>query len=82
MHTPICATCSWHGEPGSFSNPGPHSSDFEDPGTSRLHRRHQRAPAAPLVSGGTTGLPKLIPRTHDDYVYNAVASAQACEMVQ
>ncbi|MFA7513529.1 MAG: AMP-binding protein [Mycolicibacterium vanbaalenii] len=37
-------------------------------------------PALLLVSGGTTGLPKLIARTHDDYVYNAVASAQACEM--
>ncbi|MGV0717124.1 AMP-binding protein [Mycolicibacterium sp. XJ662] len=35
-------------------------------------------PALLLVSGGTTGLPKLIPRTHNDYVYNAVASAQAC----
>ncbi|MBU2898688.1 (2,3-dihydroxybenzoyl)adenylate synthase [Vibrio hepatarius] len=23
-----------------------------------------------LVSGGTTGLPKLIPRTHNDYLYN------------
>ena len=33
-------------------------------------------PALLLVSGGTTGLPKLIPRTHDDYVYTAVASAQ------
>ncbi|MDN5916868.1 MAG: AMP-binding protein, partial [Pseudonocardia sp.] len=31
-----------------------------------------------LLSGGTTGLPKLIPRTHDDYTYNAVASAQVC----
>jgi len=39
------------------------------------------APAVLLVSGGTTGLPKLIPRTHDDYVYNAVACAQACELV-
>ncbi|WP_243653336.1 (2,3-dihydroxybenzoyl)adenylate synthase [Pseudonocardia endophytica] len=29
-----------------------------------------------LLSGGTTGLPKLIPRTHDDYTYNAVASAE------
>jgi len=28
-----------------------------------------------LLSGGTTALPKLIPRTHCDYVYNAVASA-------
>lgn len=33
-------------------------------------------PALLLVSGGTTGLPKLIARTHDDYVYTAVASAQ------
>jgi acyl-CoA synthetase (AMP-forming)/AMP-acid ligase II len=24
-----------------------------------------------LLSGGTTGLPKLIARTHDDYAYNA-----------
>ena len=37
-------------------------------------------PAVLLVSGGTTGLPKLIARTHDDYVYNAVACAQACDM--
>ncbi|MFE7722346.1 (2,3-dihydroxybenzoyl)adenylate synthase [Nocardia rhizosphaerihabitans] len=33
-----------------------------------------------LVSGGTTGLPKLIARTHDDYAYNATASAQVCEL--
>lgn len=37
-------------------------------------------PALLLVSGGTTGLPKLIARTHDDYVYNATACAQAYEM--
>ncbi len=36
--------------------------------------------AVMLVSGGTTGLPKLIARTHDDYVYNATASAQVCEL--
>jgi 2,3-dihydroxybenzoate-AMP ligase len=29
-----------------------------------------------LLSGGTTGLPKLIPRTHDDYAYNLTASAE------
>jgi 2,3-dihydroxybenzoate-AMP ligase len=29
-----------------------------------------------LLSGGTTGLPKLIARTHDDYAYNAGASAR------
>ncbi|MEV0250400.1 AMP-binding protein [Nocardia sp. NPDC050712] len=33
-----------------------------------------------LVSGGTTGLPKLIARTHDDYAYNATASAAVCEL--
>lgn len=31
-----------------------------------------------LMSGGTTGLPKLIPRTHDDYCYNIRASAEIC----
>ncbi|MET0701821.1 MAG: AMP-binding protein [Mycobacterium sp.] len=38
------------------------------------------APALLLVSGGTTGYPKLIPRTHDDYVYNATASAALCRL--
>jgi mycobactin salicyl-AMP ligase len=38
------------------------------------------APALLLVSGGTTGAPKLIPRTHNDYVYNATASAQLCRL--
>ena len=33
-----------------------------------------------LLSGGTTGLPKLIARTHDDYAYNARASAEVCEL--
>jgi len=31
-----------------------------------------------LLSGGTTGLPKLIPRTHADYIYNLRASADVC----
>ncbi|MBB1485773.1 salicylate synthase [Oceanospirillum sediminis] len=31
-----------------------------------------------LLSGGTTGTPKLIPRTHADYAYNAIASAELC----
>ena len=38
------------------------------------------SPALLLVSGGTTGTPKLIPRTHNDYVYNATASAELCEL--
>ena len=35
-----------------------------------------------LLSGGTTGLPKLIARTHNDYAYNARASAQLCQLDQ
>jgi 2,3-dihydroxybenzoate-AMP ligase len=31
-----------------------------------------------LLSGGTTGLPKLIPRTHADYLYNARSAAAVC----
>lgn len=64
------------GDPGPFTSwaqlceqtPGPPSS--ADPGS----------PALLLVSGGTTGTPKLIPRTHDDYVFNATASAELCRL--
>lgn len=31
-----------------------------------------------LLSGGTTGVPKLIPRTHDDYGYNFRISSLRC----
>ncbi|MGW5611629.1 (2,3-dihydroxybenzoyl)adenylate synthase [Streptomyces sp. NPDC003753] len=33
-----------------------------------------------LLSGGTTGQPKLIPRTHADYAYNLRASSEVCEL--
>lgn len=32
------------------------------------------------LSGGSTGTPKLIPRTHDDYAYSVRASADICEL--
>lgn len=32
------------------------------------------------LSGGTTGLPKLIPRTHDDYIYSLRRSAEICRL--
>ena len=32
------------------------------------------------LSGGTTGLPKLIPRTHNDYVYSIQASNKICQV--
>lgn len=35
-------------------------------------------PAIFQLSGGTTGVPKLIPRTHNDYAYNSRAAATAC----
>lgn len=33
-----------------------------------------------LLSGGTTGVPKLIPRSHTDYLYNARMSVKRCEL--
>lgn len=32
------------------------------------------------LSGGTTGVPKLIPRTHDDYLYSVRGSADICRL--
>jgi 2,3-dihydroxybenzoate-AMP ligase len=33
-----------------------------------------------LLSGGTTGVPKLIPRTHDDYAFQLRATAEALDI--
>ncbi|MGH3655581.1 MAG: (2,3-dihydroxybenzoyl)adenylate synthase [Micromonosporaceae bacterium] len=35
-----------------------------------------------LLSGGSTGMPKLIPRTHDDYSYQVRATAEAMGFTQ
>jgi 2,3-dihydroxybenzoate-AMP ligase len=35
-------------------------------------------PAIFQLSGGTTGVPKLIPRTHNDYAYNSRLAADVC----
>lgn len=35
-----------------------------------------------LLSGGTTALPKLIPRTHDDYAYQVRAAGEACGLTE
>ena len=37
-------------------------------------------PCVLLLSGGTTGIPKLIPRTHNDYLYNSYAAAAVQEI--
>ena len=38
------------------------------------------APAVFQLSGGTTGIPKIIPRTHNDYVLNSIGCAGANHM--
>jgi 2,3-dihydroxybenzoate-AMP ligase len=55
-----------------------------------LHRDPAGLPAGPepadlaflQLSGGSTGLPKLIPRTHDDYLYSVRASAEICGLTK
>ncbi len=37
-------------------------------------------PAVFQLSGGTTGVPKIIPRTHNDYVYNSKASGAVIDI--
>ncbi|MFN6554319.1 (2,3-dihydroxybenzoyl)adenylate synthase [Mycolicibacterium septicum] len=66
------------GDPGSFQSWSALKDSDDTPLSVTVDTS---GPAVLLVSGGTTGLPKLIPRTHDDYRYNAAACAQACEMV-
>ena len=51
--------------------------DFERPSTEPLPDAVVAAtdPCCFLLSGGTTGIPKLIPRTHNDYLYNSRAAS-------
>ena len=53
-----------------------------------LYDKEQDFPAVPasdvaflLVSGGSTGIPKIIPRTQDDYLYSIRESAKICGLV-
>lgn len=59
---------------------------LEDLYQAAAHSRPLPAPAASnlalfQLSGGTTGVPKLIPRTHDDYYYSIRASALICALM-
>ncbi|MFZ0719132.1 (2,3-dihydroxybenzoyl)adenylate synthase [Mycobacterium sp.] len=66
------------GDPGPFTSWSQvYASNVERP---ERHNPDPESPALLLVSGGTTGTPKLIPRTHNDYVYNAKASAELCKL--
>ncbi|MFE9655864.1 (2,3-dihydroxybenzoyl)adenylate synthase [Micromonospora sp. NPDC006431] len=60
------------GEPGPFLA----WSDVRAPAR-ELARPDPQDVAFFLLSGGTTGLPKLIPRTHDDYAFQLRATAEA-----
>ncbi|TMH39405.1 MAG: (2,3-dihydroxybenzoyl)adenylate synthase [Betaproteobacteria bacterium] len=48
------------------------------PGELRKLRIDPTEPAVFQLSGGTTGVPKLIPRTHNDYAYNSRIAAKVC----
>jgi mycobactin salicyl-AMP ligase len=66
------------GDPGPFTSWSQAcAGNVERP---EAHSPAPESPALLLVSGGTTGTPKLIPRTHNDYVYNATASAELCKL--
>ncbi|WP_405386687.1 AMP-binding protein [Streptomyces sp. NBC_01102] len=62
--------------------PGEHTALSEVP----LPRAPAELPGGPAphdlaflqLSGGTTGVPKLIPRTHDDYIYSLRGSNEIC----
>lgn len=49
----------------------------EDDAALAQHVPDPSLPAVFQLSGGTTGVPKLIPRTHDDYHYNSRVFAEA-----
>ncbi|MGH3724428.1 MAG: (2,3-dihydroxybenzoyl)adenylate synthase [Mycobacterium sp.] len=68
------------GDPGPFTSWSALLSDTEARGP--LPGAQTDAPALLLVSGGTTAAPKLIPRTHEDYVYNATQAARVCGLTE
>lgn len=72
---------------GDVPRPGYHSIEalLQDPIEERidagiLPRPNPDLPAVLQLSGGTTGIPKLIPRTHNDYVYNFLRNAEVCAL--
>lgn len=65
------------GEAGEFE---PLENLFIDP--VQLPLVHSSDVAFFLLSGGSTGLPKMIPRTHDDYIYSLRVSAEICKLHQ
>ncbi len=68
--------------PASLFSLSKAASGADAPGTSLTSDRGEIGHADPmdpcclLLSGGTTGIPKVIARTHNDYLYNARVSAE------
>ena len=77
-HAPTLKHVLVAGDPGEFTP----LEDGEQPGELPEPSADGGSIALFLLSGGTTGLPKLIPRTHDDYVYNIRASAEVCGLTE
>ncbi|SDG54493.1 2,3-dihydroxybenzoate-AMP ligase [Paenibacillus sp. cl6col] len=65
------------GEPGEYT-----ALDdlYAEPSIGEIKGPSSRDVAFLQLSGGTTGLPKLIPRTHDDYIYSLRMSAEVCSL--
>lgn len=51
---------------------------FDDESTAMLPALDASQVALLQLSGGSTGVPKLIPRTHDDYLYSVRQSVAVC----
>ncbi|MGW4182055.1 (2,3-dihydroxybenzoyl)adenylate synthase [Streptomyces albidoflavus] len=68
-------------DPGPFESLDAVRADAVPPGAAFDPRFDQPAPgdlAFLQLSGGSTGVPKLIPRTHDDYLYSLYGSNEIC----
>ncbi|WP_290690478.1 MULTISPECIES: (2,3-dihydroxybenzoyl)adenylate synthase [unclassified Haematobacter] len=64
-----------------IGDPGPHLAMDALPRTAVALPEVDPSTVAFLqISGGSTGLSKLIPRTHDDYIYSFRASAGICRL--
>ncbi len=50
------------------------------PETLRAIKIDPMDPALFLLSGGTTGIPKLIPRIHNDYAFNSKLAVSVCDV--
>ncbi|WP_152185818.1 (2,3-dihydroxybenzoyl)adenylate synthase [Segeticoccus rhizosphaerae] len=78
------------GEPGELDPRSVSLDQILAPGVDRRAERaaadglrpHPDSPACFLISGGTTGLPKLITRTHNDYICNLRATAATAAMTE